>query len=100
MVGEEKIVGTYGIMLGDGRYFEVAPGETVLEAALQAGIDIPYSCRGGTCRTCMSRVISGSIEHDPLYADDLLIDADEVAAGYRLLCSSFAHGDSVVEIGE
>ncbi len=47
----------------------------------------------------MSKVISGSVEHDPEYVDDLLIDEDEVAAGYRLLCSSFAHDDSTIEIG-
>ncbi len=59
---------------------------------------IPYSCRSGTCRTCISRVISGSIEHDPDYADDLLIDEDEIAEGYRLLCSALAYADSVVEV--
>ena len=98
-VGEDVAV-MVGVMLMDGRYFEVAPGETVLEAAHRAGIDIPYSCRGGTCRSCISRVVSGSIEHDPSYADELLIDEDEIADGYRLLCSSFAYEDSVVELGE
>ena len=87
------------VTLTDGECFEVAAGETVLAAALRAGVMIPYSCQSGTCRTCYSRVVEGSIEHDPEYADDLLIDEDEVAAGYRLLCSSFAHTDSVVEIG-
>ncbi len=79
--------------------FDVAPGETVLAAALRAGVDVPYSCRGGTCRTCMSRVVAGHIEHDPDYADELLIDDDEVEAGYRLLCSSLALADSVIDIG-
>ena len=99
MVSEQQIATTFGVMLGDGQYFDVAQGETVLQAALDAGIDLPYSCRSGTCRTCISRVISGSIEHDPDYIDDLLIEADEVAAGYRLLCSSFAYTDSLVELG-
>src|SRR5262245_7712188 len=87
------------VTLTDGASFEVAPDETVLDAALHAGVSIPYSCRSGTCRTCISRVISGCIEHDPDYADDLLIDADEVAAGYRLLCSALAYADSVLEVG-
>src|SRR5262245_16383004 len=87
------------VTLTDGAYFEVAPDETVLDAALRAGVAIPYSCRGGTCRTCISRVLSGCIEHDPDYADDLLIDADEIAAGYRLLCSALAYTDSVLEVG-
>jgi ferredoxin len=79
--------------------FDVAPGETVLAAALRAGIEVPYSCRSGTCRTCMSRVVSGHIEHDPDYADELFIDDDEVAEGFRLLCSSLARADSVIDIG-
>ncbi len=79
--------------------FEVAPGETILEAALRANVDLPYSCRGGTCRTCRSRVVSGEVEHDPVYAAELLIEDDEVAAGYRLLCSSLAHTDSVIDVG-
>jgi ferredoxin len=79
--------------------FEVLPGETILEAAMRADIDIPYSCRSGTCRTCLSKVESGEIRHDPEYADELLIDEEEDAAGYRLLCSSLAYSDSVVDIG-
>jgi ferredoxin len=87
------------VTLADGFRFEVAPGEAVLDAAIRAGAPIPYSCRGGTCRTCMSRVISGCVEHDPEYADDLLIDADEIADGFRLLCSALAYTDSVLEVG-
>ena len=79
--------------------FEVRPGETVLAAALRADVDVPYSCRNGTCRTCLSRVLSGEIGHDPAYADELLIEEHEDAAGYRLLCSSLAYSDSVVDIG-
>lgn len=100
MISEQRIATTFGVMLGDGQYFDVAQGETVLQAALDAGIDLPYSCRSGTCRTCISRVVSGSLEHDPDYVDELLIEEDEVAAGYRLLCSSFAYTDSLVELGE
>jgi ferredoxin len=79
--------------------FEVHPGETILEAATRAEIDIPYSCRSGTCRTCMSRVESGDVRHDPEYADELLIDEEEVAAGFRLLCSSLVYSESVIDIG-
>ncbi len=79
--------------------FEVRHGETILEAATRAEIDIPYSCRSGTCRTCMSRVESGDVRHDPEYADELLIDEEEVAAGFRLLCSSLVYSESVIDIG-
>ena len=87
------------VTLTDGTRFEVFPDETVLDAAIRAGAPIPYSCRGGTCRTCISRVIGGCVEHDPEYADELLIDADEVAEGYRLLCSALVCADSLLEVG-
>jgi ferredoxin len=87
------------VTLTEGFCFEVAPGEVVLDAAIRAGAPIPYSCRSGTCRTCISRVISGCVEHDPDYADDLLIDADELATGYRLLCSALIYADSVLDVG-
>ena len=52
-----------------------------------------HSCLSGTCRSCMTRVISGIVEHDPEYIDDLNIDDYEVEEGYRLLCSAFARTD-------
>ncbi len=98
MAGAGMVAIALVVTLTDGTCFEVAPDETVLDAAMRAGIPIPYSCRSGTCRTCISRVLSGCIEHDPDYADDLLIDEDEIADGYRLLCSALAYADSVVEV--
>jgi CDP-4-dehydro-6-deoxyglucose reductase, E3 len=77
--------------------FNVKDGETILEAAEDAGIVLSYSCRSGTCRSCMTRVLSGSAEHDPEYADELNIDAGELADGYRLLCSSLVYSDLVLE---
>jgi hypothetical protein len=44
-------------------------------------------------------VVSGCVEHDPDYADDLLIDSEEIADGYRLLCSALVYADSVLELG-
>ncbi len=77
-------------LISSGQQFEVAEDETILEAAENAGILLSYSCRSGTCRSCMTRVVTGCAEHDPEYADELSIDAAEIADGYRLLCSTFA----------
>ena len=80
-----------------GVQFIVGADETILEAAENAGIILAYSCRSGTCRSCMTRVLSGVAEHDPEYADELNIDRDEIADGYCLLCSSLAHSDLILE---
>ncbi|HML20640.1 MAG TPA: 2Fe-2S iron-sulfur cluster binding domain-containing protein [Aggregatilinea sp.] len=73
--------------------FEAGDDETIMEAAERAGIFMVHSCLSGTCRSCMTRVISGEVEHDPEYLDDLNIDDYEVEEGYRLLCSAFARTD-------
>ena len=90
---------TVMVRTADGQSFEVEPDEIVLDAAMRQGVAIPYSCRSGTCRTCLSKVLSGRIEHEAAYADDLMISPAEVAAGFRLLCSSLALEDSEVEPG-
>lgn len=76
-----------------GEEFEVEPDEMILDAAERANVFIPYSCRSGTCRSCMTRVVAGIVAHDPAYADELAIDRHEMALGYRLLCSSYARSD-------
>jgi ferredoxin len=80
-----------------GQTFAVPDGETILEAAENAGIVLSYSCRSGTCRSCLTRVLSGCAEHDPEYADELSIDSSELADGYRLLCSALVYSDLELE---
>lgn len=41
--------------------FQVRDGETVLTASLRAGVTLPFSCRGGTCQTCMHRAVEGTV---------------------------------------
>jgi ferredoxin len=76
-----------------GLTFEADEEEIILDAAERANIILTHSCRSGTCRACITRVLSGCMEHDPEYADELSIDANEIEDGYRLLCSAFACSD-------
>ena len=64
----------------------LAPGETVLEAALAAGLDAPWSCRAGVCSTCRCRVTEGEVE----MAQNHAIEDDEAARGFVLSCQSRA----------
>jgi len=59
-------------------------GASVLDAALAAGLDLPYACKGGVCCTCRARVLEGSVTMDKNYT---LEDA-EIAQGFVLTCQS------------
>jgi ring-1,2-phenylacetyl-CoA epoxidase subunit PaaE len=73
----------------------VKPQETILEAALNQNIDLPYSCQAGMCTACMGICVSGKIQMDE---EDGLTDR-EIAKGYVLTCVSHPlTSDVVVEI--
>jgi ferredoxin len=50
-------------LLPSGRSFEGEEGQTVLAAGLQAGVELPSSCRNGTCRTCLAPMRSGKVHY-------------------------------------
>lgn len=78
-----------------GRSFEVAGAESILEAALGAGLALPYGCSSGTCGECKARVVSGTLER--IRHHDYAFTAAEKLQGYALLCCNTARSDLVVE---
>jgi ferredoxin len=78
--------------------FDAADDETILHAAERAGIDLPSSCRNGTCRTCLCRLGTG---HDVASVRYLVewpgVSLDEKRAGYILPCVAVARVDIAVE---
>lgn len=66
-------------------------GETILDAALKAGADLPFSCKGGVCSTCRAKVRSGEVKMDVNYA----LEPEEVEQGYVLTCQSHPRTDHV-----
>ncbi|MCS6712302.1 2Fe-2S iron-sulfur cluster binding domain-containing protein [Brachybacterium sp. EF45031] len=56
--------------LKSGKTIEVAEGQTLLQALLDAGIPMDYSCEGGVCGTCVVPLVSGEVEH----MDEFLMD--------------------------
>ncbi|MET8523692.1 fatty acid desaturase [Nocardioides sp. NPDC004968] len=69
-----------------GRQHEVslAAGDTVLEAALKAGLEAPYACLGGACGTCKAKVTLGSVAMEQNFA----LSSAEVETGHVLTCQS------------
>ncbi len=75
--------------------FVVEPGNTVLDAALDAGIVLPYSCRSGTCSTCKGKIIEG--QWDAGHAPEQILEKEDLDQGYTLLCQAHPKSDLVVE---
>ncbi|WP_237216134.1 1,2-phenylacetyl-CoA epoxidase subunit PaaE [Falsiroseomonas oryziterrae] len=73
------------------RRVPMAEGETVLDAGLRAGMDLPWSCRGGMCCTCRAKVTEGAVE----MAQNYSLQPWELEAGYVLTCQSRPKGDHV-----
>ncbi|MBP7640789.1 MAG: CDP-6-deoxy-delta-3,4-glucoseen reductase [Thauera sp.] len=75
--------------------FEADDDQTVLEAALAAGLLLPHGCRDGACGACKGRVLEGEVEHAE-HASGALSEAER-AEGLALFCCARPRGDLVVQ---
>jgi ring-1,2-phenylacetyl-CoA epoxidase subunit PaaE len=73
-------------LIADGARIDVpvAKGETIVDAALRAGRDPPFSCKAGMCCTCRARLVEGRVEMAVNYS----LEPWEIAAGYVLTCQA------------
>ncbi|WP_269931257.1 2Fe-2S iron-sulfur cluster-binding protein [Aminobacter sp. HY435] len=86
---------TYLTLPQPGRRIQVGDSKTILQAALDAGIAYPHSCRSGRCGACKSRLISGHVElgkHSPF-----ALSEQERADGFILACRAVPSDDVAVE---
>jgi ring-1,2-phenylacetyl-CoA epoxidase subunit PaaE len=80
------------IVDGKRRDVSVREGEAILDAALRAGLDLPYACKGGMCSTCRAKVVEGEVEMDLNYS----LEPWETEAGFVLTCQSHPKTERVV----
>ena len=77
----------------DGKQHDIAVSadEHLLDAALEAGLDLPYACKGGVCCTCRAKLLDGEVTMDKNFT----LEADEMAQGFVLSCQARALSASV-----
>ena len=74
------------VLDGKEHELQISADEHVLDAALNAGLDLPFSCKAGVCCTCRAKVMCGEVVMDKNYT----LESDEMAQGYVLSCQARA----------
>jgi ring-1,2-phenylacetyl-CoA epoxidase subunit PaaE len=80
------------IIDGKRREIPVAEGEAILDAALRAGMDLPFACKGGMCSTCRAKLVEGEAIMEVNYS----LEPWELKAGFVLTCQARPTSDRVV----
>lgn len=94
-LGKQNVEGTEVTIVDGGKEFQFTMTkeyDNILDAALGAGADLPFACKGGVCSTCKCQVIEGAVEMKINYA----LEDKEVAQNYVLSCQAVPTTKKVV----
>ena len=94
-LSQQKVEGVEVVIVDGGKEFlftMTSDYDNILDAALSAGADLPFACKGGVCSTCKCKVESGSVEMKINYA----LDDKEVAQALVLSCQAVPTSDKVI----
>ncbi|XP_020158836.2 ferredoxin-6, chloroplastic [Aegilops tauschii subsp. strangulata] len=78
---------------GEEHEFEAPEDTYILEAAENAGVELPFSCRAGSCSTCAGKMTTGEVDQ----SEGSFLDENQMGEGYLLTCISFPKADCVIQ---